>query len=259
MTNIEERKEIIRQRLAEGATQKEIAAYLGISVSTVYNTIKAMREAGELEDKPVCDLQVMDTLSKDGEAYRVIDVTDAVITVKAITAKYGAKGNTIDIPVVAYVSGKSGYRKLDIPPVKVSKLPASEIEATRNELETTRNEQERVETSKPPEELSKLETVEAPKPVAKDDTGKPKLSLVPVDIIYGIAKVREYGNQKYADGGVDNWKAVDPARWRDALYRHLLEDLRDPWGVDEESGLKHLEHMACNIAFLLAMEKEVQK
>lgn len=91
---------------------------------------------------------------------------------------------------------------------------------------------------------------------AKADAGKLKLSLVPTEIIYGIARVREYGNQKYADGGVDNWKTVDPAKWRDALYRHLLEDIKEPWSVDEESGLRHLEHMACNIAFLLEMSND---
>lgn len=242
----EERKVITKRLMAEGATQKEIAKAIGMSIATVNKIVQGIRA-----EEPACDLQKLDTLMKDGETYRVIEVSDTVITVKQTSGiGHGTKGKTINIPVVAYVSDKSGYRKLAIPPVTVSKLPASEPKPARNE-------QERVETSKP-DEPSKLEP-EAPKPVAKVDAGKPKLSLVPVDIIYGIAKVREYGNQKYADGGVDNWKAVDPARWRDALYRHLLEDLRDPWGVDEESGLKHLEHMACNIAFLLAMESEVRK
>ena len=31
----------------------------------------------------------------------------------------------------------------------------------------------------------------------KADEGKPKLSLVPWQIVYDIARVREYGNQKY--------------------------------------------------------------
>jgi hypothetical protein len=35
----------------------------------------------------------------------------------------------------------------------------------------------------------------------------------------------------------------------------FLAYLDDPAGVDEESGLPHLWHLACNIAFLCEMEK----
>ena len=87
---------------------------------------------------------------------------------------------------------------------------------------------------------------------AKSDAGKPKLSLVPSQIIYDIAEVREYGNKKYGDP--DNWKTVEKQRYRDAAYRHFLAYLKDPDGVDEESGIKHLKHLACNIAFLCEME-----
>lgn len=91
---------------------------------------------------------------------------------------------------------------------------------------------------------------------AKADAGKPKLTLVPREIIYAIARVREYGNAKYPNGGPDNWKLVEPERYRDALFRHLLLYLDDPYGVDAESGLKHLDHIACNVAFLCELEKE---
>ena len=43
----------------------------------------------------------------------------------------------------------------------------------------------------------------------------------------------------------------------DALLRHTLAYLDDPSGVDEESGIPHLKHMACNIAFLCEMEKDI--
>ena len=87
---------------------------------------------------------------------------------------------------------------------------------------------------------------------AKADNGKPKITLVPRQIIWDIAEVREYGNKKY--GSPDNWKNVEPERYRDALCRHFLKYLDDPNSVDEESGIKHLKHMACNIAFLCEME-----
>ena len=44
----------------------------------------------------------------------------------------------------------------------------------------------------------------------KADAGKPKVSLVPPEIVYDIARIREYGNNKYPEGGKDNWKEVEP-------------------------------------------------
>lgn len=90
----------------------------------------------------------------------------------------------------------------------------------------------------------------------KADEGKPKLSLVPTEIIKDIARVREYGNNKYPEGGPDNWKNVEPERYRDAMFRHLLAYLEDPASIDEESKLPHLWHLSCNAAFLCELEKE---
>lgn len=87
---------------------------------------------------------------------------------------------------------------------------------------------------------------------AKFDKGKPKLTLVPQQIIYDIAQVREYGVKKY--GSNENWKSVEIERYRDATYRHFLSYLKDPKGVDSESGIEHLKHLACNIAFLCELE-----
>lgn len=90
---------------------------------------------------------------------------------------------------------------------------------------------------------------------AKADDGKPQLRLVPTQIIEDIAIVREYGNAKYPDGGPDNWKTVDIERYKDAFFRHWLLYLNDPDGIDEESGLPHLWHCACNMAFLCAKQQ----
>lgn len=87
---------------------------------------------------------------------------------------------------------------------------------------------------------------------AKADAGKPRLTLVPRKIIWAIAAIREYGNAKYHDP--ENWRQVSPSRYRDAAFRHFCAYLDDPAGVDEESGLPHLWHLACNIAFLIEME-----
>ena len=87
----------------------------------------------------------------------------------------------------------------------------------------------------------------------KADAGKPRLTLVPRQILYDIAKIREYGVNKY--GNSENWKAVEIERYRDAAYRHFMQYLDDPDGNDEESGLPHLAHLACNIAFLCELKK----
>ena len=86
----------------------------------------------------------------------------------------------------------------------------------------------------------------------KYDTGKLRIDLVPPAIIEAVAEIREYGNNKYKDP--DSWKTVEPYRYIAALGRHFCEYLRDPKSVDAESGISHLKHMACNIAFLLELE-----
>ena len=97
------------------------------------------------------------------------------------------------------------------------------------------------------------DSVTATDQTAKADAGKLRLTLVPTQIIWDIAAIREYGNKKYKDP--DNWKRVEPQRYRDAAYRHFLKYIEDPHSVDEESGLSHLAHLACNIAFLCEFEK----
>ena len=89
---------------------------------------------------------------------------------------------------------------------------------------------------------------------AKKDNGKPILSLVPKEIIYEIEKVRSFGVKKYQDP--DNWKNVELERYKEALLRHTLAVWDDIQAIDNESGLLHLSHIACNIAFILEMLKE---
>lgn len=91
----------------------------------------------------------------------------------------------------------------------------------------------------------------------KADAGKLRLTLVPHEVIRAIARVRMYGTEKY--GAPENWRRVEVERYRDALLRHTLAYLEDPQGVDEESGLHHWEHMACNIAFIAEMEVKKAK
>lgn len=88
---------------------------------------------------------------------------------------------------------------------------------------------------------------------AKADQGKPCPSLCPVSLIDAVTAVRMFGLKKYHDP--DNWKQVEPERHWQALLRHTLAIWKDPYAVDPESGLLHLEHICCNAAFLLEMKK----
>ena len=105
--------------------------------------------------------------------------------------------------------------------------------------------------------MSQISNAERREPIsgekweAKADSGKPNLSLVPKQIIYEIEKVRSFGVKKYKDP--ENWKRVELERYHQALLRHTLAVWEDINARDEESGLLHLSHIACNVAFLLEM------
>lgn len=86
---------------------------------------------------------------------------------------------------------------------------------------------------------------------AKQDAGKFRPSLLEPELFEEVARIREYGVEKYGDK--DNWKRVEPERYHDALLRHALACLHDVYAEDEESGLLHLSHICCNAMFLLSM------
>ncbi len=88
----------------------------------------------------------------------------------------------------------------------------------------------------------------------KSDHGKPRPTLTPVSLIHAVTAVREYGTSKYGDK--DNWRTVPKDRYVDAMYRHFLDYLEDPYTLDEESGLPSLWHIACNVAFLIELQDE---
>lgn len=87
----------------------------------------------------------------------------------------------------------------------------------------------------------------------KADAGKRQLRLVPYQICDDIAEVREFGVKKYPDE--NSWERVEPRRYLDAFLRHAHAFAEDPHSVDEESGIKHYKHAACNLAFLCKLLK----
>lgn len=86
--------------------------------------------------------------------------------------------------------------------------------------------------------------------VDKLDTGKIQPMLVCSSVVEAIARVREYGLKKYPDTGRDGWRRLSVEQLQNACYRHWLLYVENPNGVDAESGLPHLWHVACNVMFL---------
>lgn len=110
-------------------------------------------------------------------------------------------------------------------------------------------------TSEPSNWIPKKEAnMDKPNQQPKADQGKPHPSYCPVELIKGVVAVREHGTAKYGDP--ENWRKVSADRYHEAILRHVLEIWEDPFAVDPDSGLYHLQHIATNISFLLKMRRE---
>ncbi len=81
----------------------------------------------------------------------------------------------------------------------------------------------------------------------KYDKDKLRMDLIPPIAFEALGRILTYGADKYTD---NSWQGIEPERYRAALLRHFVAYLKDPDGVDEESGLKHIEHCFCNAMFL---------
>ncbi len=90
------------------------------------------------------------------------------------------------------------------------------------------------------------------KQAVKHDSGKAPLHLLSTTALLEIARVLEFGANKYS---ANNWR--DGFLWSrptSAALRHLLA-WNDGEDLDPESGLSHLAHAACCLMFLLEFEK----
>jgi hypothetical protein len=87
----------------------------------------------------------------------------------------------------------------------------------------------------------------------KYDQGKNRLDLLPWEALEEVGQVLTYGVNKY--GEPSGWQDVEnaTARYEAALLRHLSAYKRGE-RIDEESGLNHLSHMACNALFLVYLD-----
>jgi hypothetical protein len=83
----------------------------------------------------------------------------------------------------------------------------------------------------------------------RHNAGKPPISLAlsAYPALAGVARVLEFGASKYAK---DNWKkSTDLQVPMDSMLRHIGKYLDGEY-LDEESGLPHIDHIACNALFL---------
>jgi len=147
-----------------------------------------------------------------------------------------------DDEMIIYPQAEAGFRPDGYKPSKLMELKTELKTEIKTDLEPL-DDTEELKTDR--EKLRKF---------AKDTNGKAKITLAPMQILKDVAEVREYGVKKY--GSVDSWKEVPIEDYRDALFRHLLEYIKDPSGVDKESGIKHYKHIACNMAFICEMESK---
>jgi hypothetical protein len=89
----------------------------------------------------------------------------------------------------------------------------------------------------------------------KFDQGKARYDLLPPEFAEAVAVVLSMGATKYGDR---NWElGMKWSRPFSALMRHMWAWWRGE-KLDSESGLSHLHHAACNIAFLIAYEARNQ-
>ena len=81
----------------------------------------------------------------------------------------------------------------------------------------------------------------------KHDQGKAPITLIPSEVIIGMAEVLAIGKDKY---GELNWKkGIKYRRLIDAAFRHLLA-FQSGQNNDLESNKSHILHCMVNLSFL---------
>lgn len=90
----------------------------------------------------------------------------------------------------------------------------------------------------------------------KYDNGKAPLDLIPTEAIEEIAKVLGFGARKYDR---HNWRGgIVYSRLIAAALRHITA-FNNGHDTDEESGLSHIAHALCCLAFLQTFISKGQK
>lgn len=88
---------------------------------------------------------------------------------------------------------------------------------------------------------------------SKDDAGKARTDLLPVDALMEVSHVLAFGAQKYAPY---NWQGLSVSRLYGAALRHLFAHWRGE-DNDPETGRPHLAHAACCV--LMALDQMLNR
>lgn len=107
------------------------------------------------------------------------------------------------------------------------------------------------------DDLPRFQTSEsgqqAPNAGIRHDQDKLAWNLVPMEHLEGMVRVLMFGAKKYAP---HNWrKGLHYSRVTNSLQRHLNE-FNAGNDIDEETGLRHVDHILCNALFLSGITKE---
>ena len=85
----------------------------------------------------------------------------------------------------------------------------------------------------------------------KHDAGKPSITLIPKEALWGMAKAFTDGASKY---GRHNFRAgIEYSRLADAAMRHVTAYM-DGETIDPDSGNNHLYHALASLAMLVYMD-----
>lgn len=95
--------------------------------------------------------------------------------------------------------------------------------------------------------------------VRKDDGGKLRWDLLPLDVVEKLVEIYEFGASKY---GENNWRTIENGykRCRAAMFRHLTAYDKGEH-TDPESGKSHLAHAAWNalsMVYFAERERKIQ-
>lgn len=160
------------------------------------------------------------------------------------------------------------YDQCDIRPMRTLKCNICKLYSNQD----TKSMQTPTESGEALEEIKDFKSIKEVREIIKNrevegkkfDNGKPKWSLLPLDVIEEVVKVYTYGATKYNEVSLKdaNWKKVEPkSRYEDAHGRHIANRQRGNV-FDEESGFYHYAHAIFNLLCLLwhdIKEQEQQK
>ena len=90
----------------------------------------------------------------------------------------------------------------------------------------------------------------------KNDTGKPEYDRLDFTALGLINAVHKHGDEKYSKG---NWKqGLHFSRLCNAAIRHIASILKGDF-LDDESGLPHAAHAACNMEMIIYFVNNIEK